>query len=111
VNGNPENFFARILALLTITIDGHDLSLAYIHPFEPIYQHQHRLKSDTELELLRFREQPAKDVTFISIHSIIRGAVLIPSGENIPHPRAADYLLFDLLDCDMFMRGREMLRR
>jgi hypothetical protein len=110
VKGAPENFFARILMIFTLEINGNRLCFAYIQPFDPIYQHMNRLISDTELELLRFREQSSKNATFISIHSIIRGAVLIPSGESGTH-RTADYLLFDLLDCDMFLRGREMIER
>jgi hypothetical protein len=96
--------------IFTLEINGNRLCFAYIQPFDPIYQHMNRLISDTELELLRFREQSSKNATFISIHSIIRGAVLILSGESGTH-RTADYLLFDLLDCDMFLRGREMIER
>ncbi|EKM75860.1 hypothetical protein AGABI1DRAFT_45711 [Agaricus bisporus var. burnettii JB137-S8] len=112
INGTTENFFARVLAFFTLTINGHDLSFAYVQPFNPLYQHLNRLISDRELELLRFREQPEKESIFISIHSIIRGAVMIKAeeGSGAAH-RGADYFLFDLLDCDMFLRGREILKR
>lgn len=80
-----------------------------VSPFEPTYNHRNRRISDTELELLRLRETPAANATFVSIYSIIRGAVLIPSGEATNH--ASDYFLFDVLDADMFLRGRDILKR
>ncbi|EKM76684.1 hypothetical protein AGABI1DRAFT_93876 [Agaricus bisporus var. burnettii JB137-S8] len=54
INGTTENFFARILAFFTLTINGHELSFAYVQPYDPVYQHTNRLISDRELELLRF---------------------------------------------------------
>jgi hypothetical protein len=63
-----------------ITVSGIQLSLAYVQPYEPIYKNANRTVSDIELELLRVQKKPSKDAMFISIHSILRGTVLIPSG-------------------------------
>lgn len=103
-------FFGRLLALFMLTVNGRGLSLAFVLPFEPIYTHRNRKVSDVELELLRLREMPTANAVFVSIYSIIRGAVLIQSGEEAPH-RSSDFFLFDMLDSDMFLRSREILKR
>ncbi|EKM77927.1 hypothetical protein AGABI1DRAFT_42300 [Agaricus bisporus var. burnettii JB137-S8] len=110
INGNPDIFFAQLLALFTVTVNGTKVSLAYVQPYEPLYRLANRAASDTELELLRLRKKPAKDAMFISVYSIIRGAVLIPlSGDGTSG--AEKYFVFDLLDCDMFERCREILKK
>jgi hypothetical protein len=112
INGDPDIFWAQLLALFTFTVNGTQLSLAYVQPYEPIYQYANRAITDSELELLRLRKQPPKDAMFISVYSILRGAVLIPSQKDATDgPGAADHFVFDLLDPDMYLRCREILKR
>lgn len=110
VNGNPDVFFAQLLAIFTFKVSGTILSLAYVQPYEPLYRLANRSVSDVELEFLRFRKKHSKDAMFISVYSIVRGAVLIPSSEDDTN-RTVNYFVFDLLDCDMFQRCREILKR
>lgn len=86
------------------------LSLAYVQPYEPLYWLANRALSDAELELLQVRKKLPKDAMFISVYSIVRGAVLIPSREDGTN-KLVNYFVFDLLDCDMFQRCREISKR
>ncbi|KAF7773496.1 hypothetical protein Agabi119p4_5663 [Agaricus bisporus var. burnettii] len=47
INGNPDIFFAQLLTLFTITVNGTTLSLAYVQPYEPLYRLANRAVSDT----------------------------------------------------------------
>jgi hypothetical protein len=95
-------YFARLKLLFTCTTHGSTYSFAYIQPFTPVYKHQNRPSQDKGLEILRLQATTsAGSAQFISIHSIIRGAVLIPSGEAGAFKD--DYFLYDLLDPDIFL--------
>ncbi|KAJ7939592.1 hypothetical protein B0H13DRAFT_1586832 [Mycena leptocephala] len=58
---------------------------------------------DKALGLYRVRERQRKDCEFISVHSIIRGALLAPDFN-----RQGDYLVVDIVDADMFFRLKSM---
>ncbi|EKM75949.1 hypothetical protein AGABI1DRAFT_45660 [Agaricus bisporus var. burnettii JB137-S8] len=104
VHADPP-YFARLKLLFTCSVNGSTYPFAYIQPFIPVYKHQNRPLRDKDLHLLRLRATLSVDSTeFISIHSILRGAVLIPSGESGVYKD--DYFLYDLLDPDMFLRAR-----
>ena len=62
-----------------------------------------RSRKDKDLHFYRVRERRRQDCEFISIHSIIRGALLAPDFE-----KDGDYLIADLADTDMFLRLQEM---
>ncbi|KAG6825021.1 hypothetical protein H0H92_005080, partial [Tricholoma furcatifolium] len=104
VSSEPRPYFARIITLFTCTVANQSYPLALIQPFASVYTHLNRRRKDTELRLLRFRANLRKDFEFISIHSIIRGAVMVPSGELEFANGSRDYFLFDILDADMFLR-------
>ncbi|EKM75982.1 hypothetical protein AGABI1DRAFT_94447 [Agaricus bisporus var. burnettii JB137-S8] len=92
VHADPP-YFARLKLLFTFS------------PFTPVYKHQNRPLRDKDLQLLRLRAvNSAESAEFISIHSVLRGAVLIPSGESGIYKD--DYFVYDLLDPDMFLRAR-----
>jgi len=59
-------------------------------------------QKDKDLRFLRLKK--LKKTEFIFARSIIRGAVLLPAGDT-----NGDYIVFDLLDCDMCMRIQEIL--
>ena len=55
---------------------------------------------------LRFRRVHAKlrkQSEFISVHSIIRGAVLVPDSD-----KPSEFIVFDILDTDMLRRLKSM---
>ncbi|KAG1785725.1 uncharacterized protein HD556DRAFT_1450479 [Suillus plorans] len=59
---------------------------------------------DQELRLTRLRARPASLSEFITLHSIICGALLIP---DFAHD--GDYFLVDTVDTDMFLRTSTLL--
>jgi hypothetical protein len=112
INGDPDIFWAQLLALFTFMVRETQLLLAYVQPYKPIYQYANCTVTDSELELLRLRKKPPKDAMFISVYSILRGTVLIPSrGDTTNDPGAADHFVFDLLDPAMFLRCQEILKQ
>jgi hypothetical protein len=62
---------------------------------------------DKDLELLRLCQNLRRNCEFIFVDSIIRGAVLVDSGEA--SGGLQDFFLFDILDPDMFLRGWRIL--
>ncbi|XP_006461651.1 hypothetical protein AGABI2DRAFT_70673 [Agaricus bisporus var. bisporus H97] len=109
VHADPP-YFARLKLLFTYTSNGVAYPFAYIQPFTSIYKHRNRPSRDKDLEILRLRAtHSAESAEFISIHSILRGVVLIPSGETGIYDN--DYFIYDLLDPDMFLRARNELEQ
>lgn len=106
-NSDTGPYFARILLLLTCQVDGKEYPIAVIQPFISVYKHRNRKRMDTDFELLRVRQNFRIDRQIVSVHTFIRGAVLIPSGDvtNDGFP-SRDFFLFDVLDPDMFLRAR-----
>ncbi|KAJ7502355.1 hypothetical protein B0H11DRAFT_1712852, partial [Mycena galericulata] len=51
---------------------------------------------DKLLRFIRVRARPRKNSEFISVHSIIRGAVMVPDFD-----KAGEFIVFDVLDTDM----------
>lgn len=63
---------------------------------------------DLELEFCCVRSRPLDQVNTYELlfaRSVVRGAVLIPDYE---HSEAQDYLVFDVLDEDIFVRCRKI---
>jgi hypothetical protein len=56
---------------------------------------------DRDLRFTRLRARPAALSEFISIHSIIRGALLVPDYDS-----DTDFFVVDYVDTDMFLRSR-----
>jgi hypothetical protein len=104
VHSNPP-YFAQLKLLFTCSINGSTYLFAYIQPFRAIYKHKNRPLRDKDLQLLRL--QATNSAEFISIHSVLRGVVLIPSGEIGTYKD--DYFVYDLLDPDMFLHARREL--
>lgn len=113
INSNPNPYFARIISLFTCQVGGHDYPLALILPFSSVYMHRNRRRKDIDFELLRLRENFRKDHEIVSINTFIRGAVIVESGEppNSLGFDSQDHFLFDLLDTDIFLRGRAEIER
>lgn len=115
VNSDPDPYFARLICLFTCMFNGQSYPLALIQPFTSVYTHRNRKQKDIDFELLRLRKNFRKDFQIVSIYTFIRGAVIIESGETPDPPgpafKSRDYFLFDLLDPDMFLRGRNEIER
>jgi hypothetical protein len=60
---------------------------------------------ETDYQFLRIRSRARISSCFISAKSIIRGVVVIPT-----HSMEDDYYVFDLLDDDIFLRVRALLK-
>lgn len=110
----PHPYIARLVCLFTCTVDGQEYPIALVQPHfpNPPGLSRSQKETDTDLELHRVRENARSKCEFISIHAIIRGTVLSYSDEvtsnGLP---SCDHFLFDLLDSDMFLRGRELLEQ
>ncbi|KAF9462181.1 hypothetical protein BDZ94DRAFT_1368680 [Collybia nuda] len=108
-------YFARLVCLISCQVNGKEHSVALVQPYElnPTRNlSQAQRDTDRDLELIRLRENFRSQCEFISIHSIVRGVVLVYSDEKTSYGTAsADYFLFDLLDQDIFLHGREWLEQ
>jgi hypothetical protein len=58
---------------------------------------------EKDFQLFRIRVKPRKSSCFISVKSIIRGVIVIPT-----YITEGDYYVFDLLDDDLFLRVRDL---
>lgn len=83
------------------TVGNHTLDLALVIPMDTS-PHWRLLDRDLRLNCLHAR--PAASSEFITLHSIIRGALLVPDFDN-----NGDYFLVDYIDTDMFLRVQRKL--
>ena len=100
VDTAPGIIFAQLLSMFLCVVDNKVYPLALIHPYDAGIQGPRRRK-DKELELLRVRVKPRVEAEFISLHSVIRGALLIQDFDS-----DSDYFVVDTVDTDMFLRLR-----
>jgi hypothetical protein len=96
--------FAQLLLLFACTVDKTVYHFALIHPFDahtgPLCQ------KDKDLNFYRVREKNQNSSEFVSVNSIIRGALLVDdSGKE------GDKLVVDIIDTDMFLRMKEIFPR
>ncbi|KAJ7081070.1 hypothetical protein C8R44DRAFT_653325, partial [Mycena epipterygia] len=63
-------------------------------------------KKDNLLRFHRVHAKPRKSSEFISVHSIIRGAVLVPDFD-----KPGEFIVFDVLDTDMSRRLKSLYPR
>ncbi|OSD08233.1 hypothetical protein PYCCODRAFT_1357246 [Trametes coccinea BRFM310] len=92
-------FFARLIITFTCKVGDSLQPLALIQPFDRLAGPPSR--TDLDLGFLRVRERPRRRSEFISLHSLLRGALLVPD-----FGKDRDYLVHDLVDSDMFLRMR-----
>ncbi|KAI5822710.1 hypothetical protein K523DRAFT_317926 [Schizophyllum commune Tattone D] len=95
----PDPIFARLLYVFTCTFDGKDYPIALVQAYDAPCGHVSKV--DKELGLVRRRARPRQDTEFVSLHSIIRGAVMI---QDLECQEGDEYLLYNYLDSDMFLR-------
>ncbi|KAF5344694.1 hypothetical protein D9757_015065 [Collybiopsis confluens] len=85
--------FAELHYLFTCMVGEKTYPLAFVQPYKSI-SNRRRLQSDKDLGILRLQKESKTE--FISVRSIIRGAVVIKD--------ANEGLVWDVLDGDMFLR-------
>jgi hypothetical protein len=101
IHGKDHPFFAHLVLLFTSAIAGQTYPLALIQPYDaPIGYHSCK---DKDLQFWRVRAKPRFSTEFISVHSIIRGVLLVPDSEA-----PGDYLVVDGIDTDMFLHINAM---
>jgi hypothetical protein len=95
------HIFAQLVFLFQCTLDATTYSFALIHPFDAAIGPRRR--RDVDLGFYRLRETPRKAAEFISVRSIVRGAVTV---EDFAH--TGYRLVVDLVDTDMFLRLKKI---
>ncbi|KAI0741275.1 hypothetical protein C8Q80DRAFT_1259743 [Daedaleopsis nitida] len=95
------HIFGRILMLFTCDIGGTIYPIALVHPYDASVGN--RSKKDRDLGFYRLRARTRSRAEFFSIHSIVRGALLVPD-----FGKEGDFLVDDLIDTDMFLRMKKL---
>lgn len=95
------NVFVRLVLVFTCEIGGKTYPFALVHSLDVATGQ--RSAKDKALGFYRVRERQRIKCEFISVHSIIRGALLAPDFD-----RKGDYLVVDVVDPDMFFRLKTM---
>lgn len=112
VECDPKPYYARLICIFTCTVGTQEYPIALIQPYSSDIPGltQSQKAHDADLELHRLRANMRDKCEFVSIHTFIRGAVLTYSDETTRDGMPSrDYFVFDLLDADLFCRGRERL--
>ncbi|KAG1834628.1 hypothetical protein DFJ58DRAFT_670597 [Suillus subalutaceus] len=100
-DGHDKYIFVKLLFVFKLTVCNRTLDLALVLPMDA--SPRQRLL-DRDLRLTRLRAQPAALSEFVTLHSIIRGALLVPDFDN-----HGDYFLVDYVDTDMFLQVQRNL--
>ncbi|KAG1897931.1 uncharacterized protein F5891DRAFT_956346, partial [Suillus fuscotomentosus] len=100
-DGCDKNIFVKLLFMFKHIVSNRTLDLALVLPMDA--SPRQRLL-DRDLRLTRLRTRPAALSEFITLHSIIHGALLVPDFDN-----NRDYFLVDYIDTDMFLHVQRKL--
>ncbi|KAG1793018.1 hypothetical protein EV424DRAFT_1548534 [Suillus variegatus] len=103
-DGNDKNIFVRILFMFKFTVSNHTFELALVLPMDA--PTGSRRSMDHDLGLTRLRARPLASSEFISLQSIVHGALLVPDYDN-----NGDFFLVDLVDTDMFLHAKSLRSR
>ncbi|KAG1886323.1 uncharacterized protein F5891DRAFT_968902, partial [Suillus fuscotomentosus] len=96
---NNKNIFVRILFIFKYTVGNKSLDLALVLPMDTPLGACRTV--DRDLRLTRLHARPSASSEFVSLHSIIHGALLVPDFNN-----DGDFFLVDFVDPDMFLRSQ-----
>ncbi|KAJ7443059.1 hypothetical protein B0H11DRAFT_1748735, partial [Mycena galericulata] len=96
-----QPIFAQIIYLFSCVVEDHSHPFALIQPLDAPTGRLRR--KDKLLRFHRVRAKPRKSSEFVSVHSIIRGAVLVPDFDN-----ADEFIVFDVLDTDTSRRLKSL---
>ncbi|KDQ51821.1 hypothetical protein JAAARDRAFT_62330 [Jaapia argillacea MUCL 33604] len=96
-----QEIFGQLIYLFTCRVGDVDYPLALIQPLDaPI---GNRLRKDKDLRFTRVRAKPRSQSEFISVRSIIQGALLARDFDNY-----GDFLMMNVVDTDMFLRMKKL---
>lgn len=99
--------FAQLIYVFKYQASGDvERSIALVHPFDGKIPLREVPKKDRDLGFIRVRVTPRKEARFVSVDSIIRGALVV---EDHSEDRAMDRLVVDVVDGDMFLRLRPLV--
>jgi hypothetical protein len=93
--------FAQLLFIFTTATEDRIDAWVLIQPLDAKVPHPSMRERD--YQLFRIRAMARTSSRFISVKSIIRGVVVIPT-----HITEGDYYVFDFLDDDIFLRVRAL---
>ncbi|KAJ7783949.1 hypothetical protein DFH07DRAFT_764319 [Mycena maculata] len=99
-----QPIFAQIISLFSCVVEGKSHPFALVQPLDAPTGPLKR--KDKLLRFHRVRTKPRKSSEFISVHSIIRGAVLVPDFD-----KEGEFIVFDVLDTDAFLRYKSLYPR
>jgi len=95
--------FAQVRLFFTFTFGKTVMKLALIHPLDARLTNYNRTHThDKNLRLTRLQARPRNMSTIVSVEAIVRGVLLVPVLDSVPE----EFLLFDLIDEDMWMRSK-----
>ncbi|KAJ7764640.1 hypothetical protein DFH07DRAFT_738222 [Mycena maculata] len=92
-----QPIFAQIIYLFSCVVENNSHPFALVQPLDAPTGRLRR--KDKLLRFHRVRAKPRKSSEFVLVHSIIRGAVLVPDFDN-----AGEFIVFDVLDTDTSLR-------
>ncbi len=93
--------FAKLLYVFTCQVDKTLYPIALTLPLDS--NSGSRTITDQQLQLHRVRASRREDSQFYFLRSIVRGAALVEDSKTY-----GDYLVWDVVDDDMFLRIKEM---
>jgi hypothetical protein len=104
--------FGQLIAVLGVMVGNKEHLLAIVLPYDEKLSEQgnvtlqrERKRRDKDLRFHRLRACKMKKPTVVFATSILRGALLVPD-HSCPH--SDEYLVFDVVDQDMWLRMKTM---
>ncbi|KAK0436805.1 uncharacterized protein EV420DRAFT_1281073 [Desarmillaria tabescens] len=112
VKDDDGPYFAQLVQVFTCNIGGKDFPLALIQPFTEAVSLT-TAKLDEDLGFYRVSAKKRDECIFISIYSIIRGALLVEDfgfnrGSTNQSNQSKEYLVVDIVDEDMYLRMKAL---
>ena len=101
VKSKDHHFFAHLLCLFKVTVDGKTHALAYVELYCRPSGALRRKDKDLGLYRLQLK---AKKYKIISLESIVPGALLVPESKN-----SREYFVVDTIGADMFLRMKGLI--
>jgi hypothetical protein len=101
--GQPSGYiFAQLCFVFSCNVGNKKYPMALIQPYDALPGTVHR-RRDKLLHLHRVRSKPRGSSEFISVESIIRGALLVQA-----YGSSGEFLVVDVIDGDMWLRMKEI---
>ncbi|KAJ7116962.1 hypothetical protein C8R44DRAFT_832414 [Mycena epipterygia] len=101
IETSQQPIFAQIIYLFSCIVEDKSHPFALVQPFDAPTGRVGR--KDKQLRFHRVRAKPRKNSEFISVHSIIRGVVLVPDFDKL-----GEFIVFDVLDTDLSRRLKNL---